>query len=67
MQNTSRKRTYSINDIVNRSGVGRSFIYEEIKSGRLVVRKAAAGPWSSTRTSRLGCQACLRNDPNPHS
>jgi excisionase family DNA binding protein len=31
---------HSISDVTNITGVGRSFIYEEIKEGRLRIRKA---------------------------
>ena len=34
------KLAYSISDLSEMSGVGRSFLYEEIKAGRLVVTKA---------------------------
>ena len=34
------KLAYSITELTRSSGVGRSFIYEEIKSERLNVRKA---------------------------
>jgi hypothetical protein len=44
---TPRKRpgasfrlAHSIADVVNATGVGRSFIYAEIKAGRLIIRKA---------------------------
>jgi hypothetical protein len=35
-----RKLAYSIAELTEISGIGRSFLYEEIKSGRLVVTKA---------------------------
>lgn len=35
-----RKLAYSIAQLTELSGVGRSFLYEEIKAGRLVVTKA---------------------------
>jgi excisionase family DNA binding protein len=40
MQNPARRLAYSIDDVTKLTGVGRSFVYEEIKSGRLLVRKA---------------------------
>jgi hypothetical protein len=35
-----RKLAYSIAELTEMSGVGRSYLYEEIKAGRLVVTKA---------------------------
>jgi predicted DNA-binding transcriptional regulator AlpA len=35
-----QKLAYSISDVVRISGLGRSFIYEEINAGRLKVKKA---------------------------
>jgi excisionase family DNA binding protein len=35
-----RKLAYSIAELAEISGIGRSFLYEEIKAGRLVVTKA---------------------------
>jgi len=35
-----RKLAYSIAELTEISGIGRSFLYEEIKAGRLVVTKA---------------------------
>ena len=40
MPDQSRKLAYSIADLTEVAGVGRSFLYEEIKAGRLIVRKA---------------------------
>ena len=40
MQNPAQKLAYSIDDVTKLTGVGRSFVYEEIKAGRLVVKKA---------------------------
>jgi hypothetical protein len=34
------KLALSIPDLMEASGLGRTFIYEEIKAGRLIVRKA---------------------------
>jgi excisionase family DNA binding protein len=35
-----RKLAHSIDDVTKLTGIGRSFVYEEIKGGRLLVRKA---------------------------
>lgn len=35
-----QKLAYSIPDLIDLSGLGRSFIYAEIKAGRLKIRKA---------------------------
>jgi hypothetical protein len=35
-----RKLAYSITELTEISGVGRSFLYEEIKAGHLIVTKA---------------------------
>jgi excisionase family DNA binding protein len=40
MQSERRKLTHSIDDVTKLTGVGRSFIYEAIKAGNLIVRKA---------------------------
>lgn len=40
MSTPVEKLAYSITDLVRVAGVGRSFIYEEIKCGRLKVKKA---------------------------
>jgi hypothetical protein len=40
MSEQGRKLAYSIAELTEISGVGRSFLYEEIKAGRLVVKKA---------------------------
>lgn len=40
MSDHSRKLAYSIHEVTKLTGVGRSFVYEEIKVGRLLVRKA---------------------------
>jgi excisionase family DNA binding protein len=40
MQGERRKLTHSIDDVTKLTGVGRSFIYEEIKAGNLSIRKA---------------------------
>ena len=40
MQSPAQKLAYSIDDVTRLTGVGRSFVYEEIKAGRLVVKKA---------------------------
>jgi excisionase family DNA binding protein len=40
MQNPAQKLAYSIDDVTKLTGVGRSFVYEQIKAGRLVVKKA---------------------------
>ena len=36
----TKKLTYSIAEVVTLTGVGRSFLYEEIAAGRLRVKKA---------------------------
>jgi hypothetical protein len=35
-----RKLAYSISELSQMSGVGRSFLYEEVKAGHLIVTKA---------------------------
>lgn len=40
MSERTRKLAHSIREVTALTGVGRSFIYEEIKEGRLRVRKA---------------------------
>ena len=40
MSEQDRRLAYSIADLTRIAGVGRSFLYEEIKAGRLIVRKA---------------------------
>ncbi|HSP45790.1 MAG TPA: helix-turn-helix domain-containing protein [Chthoniobacterales bacterium] len=40
MRNDGEKLAYSIYDVTKLTGVGRSFVYEQIKAGRLVVKKA---------------------------
>jgi hypothetical protein len=40
MHEPIRKLAYSIAELTEISGIGRSFLYEEIKAGRLVVTKA---------------------------
>jgi len=40
MQNIAQKLAYSIDDIVKLAGVGRSLLFEEIKAGHLLVKKA---------------------------
>ena len=40
MPEQGRKLAYSIAELTEISGVGRSFLYEEIKAGRLIVTKA---------------------------
>ncbi|MDO8397975.1 MAG: DNA-binding protein [Bradyrhizobium sp.] len=40
MQSERRKLTHSIDDVTKLTGVGRSFIDEEIKAGNLKMRKA---------------------------
>ncbi len=40
MSEQGRKLAYSIAELTEISGVGRSFLYEEIKAGRLIVTKA---------------------------
>jgi excisionase family DNA binding protein len=37
---TASRLAYSIADVAKITGVGRSFLYEEIAAGRLVVKKA---------------------------
>jgi excisionase family DNA binding protein len=37
---TAIRLAHSIADVAKITGVGRSFIYEEIKAGRLIVKKA---------------------------
>jgi hypothetical protein len=59
------RRSFSVNDISQRNGVGRSKIYEEIAAGRLKARKLGArtiivdedeNAWLSS-LPRLGGQA----------
>ena len=38
--NSPNKNAHSIPEICEDSGLGRTFIYEEIKAGRLIARKA---------------------------
>ncbi len=40
MSNQLQKLAYSIADLAQIAGVSRSYLYQEIKSGRLAVRKA---------------------------
>jgi hypothetical protein len=40
MPDQIRKLAYSIAELTEMSGVGRSFLYEEVKAGRLIVTKA---------------------------
>jgi excisionase family DNA binding protein len=40
MQNDAQKLAYSIDDIAKLVGVGRSLLFEEVKAGRLPVKKA---------------------------
>jgi excisionase family DNA binding protein len=40
MQGERQKLTHSIDDVTKLTGLGRSFIYEAIKAGNLLVRKA---------------------------
>ena len=40
MSEQSPRLAYSIADLTQIAGVGRTFLYEEIKAGRLIVRKA---------------------------
>jgi hypothetical protein len=40
MQNDSQRLAYSIDDITKQVGIGRSLLFEEIKAGRLLVKKA---------------------------
>jgi predicted DNA-binding transcriptional regulator AlpA len=40
MQNEVNKLALTIAEFVQLSGMGRSYIYQEIKAGRLIVRKA---------------------------
>lgn len=40
MSDHPRKLAHSIHDVTKLTGIGRSFIYEEIKAGRLLIRKA---------------------------
>jgi excisionase family DNA binding protein len=40
MQDDGEKLAYSVDDVPKLTGVGRSFIYEQIKAGRLVIKKA---------------------------
>jgi len=40
MQNDGNKLAFTIAEFVQLSGLGRSYIYKEIKAGRLIVRKA---------------------------
>ena len=40
MTNQNRKLAHSIAEFAQLSGLGRSFLYEQIKSGHLPVRKA---------------------------
>jgi hypothetical protein len=39
MPNNSQKLAYSIDDITKQVGIGRSLLFEEIKAGRLMVKK----------------------------
>ena len=43
-QITHKKLAYSIAEVVNLTGVGRSLIYEEIAAGRLRVKKVGRRP-----------------------
>jgi excisionase family DNA binding protein len=36
----AERLAYSIQDVTKVTGLGRSYIYEEIKAGRLIIRKA---------------------------
>jgi hypothetical protein len=40
MPEQNRKLAYSITELTQVAGVGRSFLYDEVKAGRLIVRKA---------------------------
>lgn len=40
MQHKAQKLAYSIDDIAKLVGIGRSLLFEEIKAGRLSVKKA---------------------------
>jgi hypothetical protein len=40
MQHEGKKLAYTIAEFAQLSRLGRSFIYQEIKAGRLIVRKA---------------------------
>ena len=40
MPEQTHKLAHSIDDVTKLTGIGRSFVYEEIKAGRLLVRKA---------------------------
>jgi excisionase family DNA binding protein len=63
MQIPTRKLAYSIAEVTKLTGVGRSFIYEEIKIGRLLVRKAGR----RTLIFETDLRAWLASLPEKHS
>jgi excisionase family DNA binding protein len=75
MQNDAQKLAYSIDDIANLVGVGRSLLFEEIKAGRLSVKKAGRrtlvtdadlrGWLSNLPAKSVG--GATRNKPNPET
>ncbi len=60
---TSPKLAYSIADVTKLTGVGRSFIYDEIKAGRLHIRKAGR----RTLIFNADLQAWLAQLPDQHA
>jgi|GEM_PF-630137 len=59
MQDIAQKLAYSIDDITKQVGIGRSFLFEEIKAGRLLVKKAGR----RTLVSDAALQEWLSNLP----
>ena len=59
MQDIAQRLAYSIDDITKQVGIGRSFLFEEIKAGRLLVKKAGR----RTLVSDAALREWLSNQP----
>jgi excisionase family DNA binding protein len=69
------KLAHSIDDVTKLTGIGRSFVYEEIKAGRLLVKKAGRrslifdadlGAWLKSLPEK-SCAAPKPNQLNPEA
>jgi excisionase family DNA binding protein len=59
------KLAFSIDDLAERAGVGRTFIYEEINAGRLIVTKAGRRSLVRAEDAKAWLDALPKLAPKP--
>jgi excisionase family DNA binding protein len=67
MANDDQKLADSIEEFAKRSGLGRSFLYEQIKAGLLPVRKAGRRSLILREEGRAYLASLPRANPQPTS